>query len=610
MQLSVSMNFCVGLILIIYHNQLAATNAFTYPTSQTSSLFAVKLNGQAFSRSKNKSLSKLTLQSTQNDELYLSELGKKITDAMITSDMFKDVKVAVSPSKRGHRLGLFASQELKANEVAISIPYDNLITLTADHCEKVVLKSFIPENFDGWTGDAGLIAMNLLYELARSVASGSTTESGHTYQPKRSPAIQSFMSIWVQSLPFQNNEYDHPISTWDEDSIETLQLSSTKKIYRVLDDIEEDAAWWEERVWSQNRDIFPEKVTIPGVGQRDCFNEVGFKWAMAMVNSRSIFVDGMLRLVPIADYANHYDDINGELNIEAQEIQPGFFGAFGTSKGVQIRSPLYKNNKNKSAASVSQGHEIFVSYGPKTPADYILEHGFVPKNMIQVASQKQQKSLSSRSKSANNRGLCEVAELTFEIPTDDRFYDDKLDILEFESPLGNPSQSFDVTSVDDPDPVMIQFLRLMHLEGMDAFLLESIFRKEVWDFMDLPVSEKNEEMVVNQIIKKCKNAMEEMDESSSLNEDEALFLGKPNIVEEENSSYDLICATIRILERRALRETILFMEREGEALDLKEYYQERRLKDLGLDSEWNEDENNPDVGWGQTRAPGSGDLDW
>jgi hypothetical protein len=54
------------------------------------------------------------------------------------------------------------------------------------------------------------------------------------------------------------------------------------------------------------------------------------------------------------------------------------------------------------------------------------------------------------------------------------------------------------------------------------------------------------------------------------------------------------------------------MLREKEALDLKEYYQERRLKDLGLDSEWSQEDDmvDSDLNFGQTRQPGSADYDW
>jgi hypothetical protein len=54
-----------------------------------------------------------------------------------------------------------------------------------------------------------------------------------------------------------------------------------------------------------------------------------------------------------------------------------------------------------------------------------------------------------------------------------------------------------------------------------------------------------------------------------------------------------------------------FLQREKEALDLKEYYQERRLKELGLNSEWSpEDDIGEDLSFGRTRAPGGADYDW
>jgi hypothetical protein len=62
-----------------------------------------------------------------------------------------------------------------------------------------------------------------------------------------------------------------------------------------------------------------------------------------------------------------------------------------------------------------------------------------------------------------------------------------------------------------------------------------------------------------------------------------------------------------------LSKTIAFVQREKEALDLKEYYQERRLKDLGLDSEWSPEDDDmvgDDLSFGQTRAPGGADYDW
>jgi hypothetical protein len=67
--------------------------------------------------------------------------------------------------------------------------------------------------------------------------------------------------------------------------------------------------------------------------------------------------------------------------------------------------------------------------------------------------------------------------VTLELDSEDRFYDDKMDTQEFETfeqqyPL-DPKQSFDLVSAPgrdgDPDPAMIQFVRLCKLGGTDAF---------------------------------------------------------------------------------------------------------------------------------------------
>jgi [ribulose-bisphosphate carboxylase]/[fructose-bisphosphate aldolase]-lysine N-methyltransferase len=174
-----------------------------------------------------------------------------------------------------------------------------------------------------------------------------------------------------------------------------------------------------------------------------------------------------------------------------------------------------------------------------------------------------------------------------------------MDILEFETydqaPM-DPVQSFNVVSQigldGEPDQAMVQFVRLCKLGGTDAFLLESIFRKEVWGFMALPVSEQNELQVVTTIIDLCQHALDEINSCPADGPD--------------------VCQKLRLAESKALTKTMEFLKREREALDLKEYYQERRLKDLGLDSEWSPESDiiDPELGFGQTRLPGGADYDW
>lgn len=50
---------------------------------------------------------------------------------------------------------------------------------------------------------------------------------------------------------------------------------------------------------------------------------------------------------------------------------------------------------------------------------------------------------------------------------------------------------------------LVQFLRLLCLSGEDSFLLESIFRNEVWEFMEEPVSRSNEEAVNEALSTRC-----------------------------------------------------------------------------------------------------------
>jgi len=499
-------------------------------------------------------------QTLEQSTLESGGSGKKI------SDITKTCKVQVGPSKSGHRLGLVATSQIKKGEVMLSMPYDDLFVLTPELAKKQVFAESLPEGYDGWTGDVGFIAMLVLNELAKASSNGSGIPL-----PKRSAMIDNFMASWVKCLPsLEEMKSLHPL-LWSEDDQEILQSSSTSKIYQSLDDCEEDATWLIERIWSKDRQTFPEYVTLGNAEEEiPCFTTDGFKWAMAIAQSRSVFTDGSLRLIPYMDMCNHNDR-------NTQEVTGGFMGTFGTTKGAQLTA----------AQDYSIGDEVFCSYGPKSAADYLLEHGFCPPQTFKTA----------------------VSELTFELDSEDRFYDDKLDILEFETyelaPM-DPVQSFDIVSEigrdGEPDPAMIQFVRLCKVGGTDSFLLESIFRKEVWGFMSLPVSEPNELAVTNTIIDACQKALDDMAQAGSSNDDsDAETLGV-------NAQ---VCKQLRESETKALTRTMEYLLREKEALDLKEYYQERRLKDLGLDSEWApEDDVNPDLGFGQTRLPGGADYDW
>jgi [ribulose-bisphosphate carboxylase]-lysine N-methyltransferase len=489
---------------------------------------------------------------------HLEEISRNFNDAFenCRKEITRTCNVKMGPSPNGGsmRLGWIATKDIKKGEIIANMPYDELWEISSKTARKTVFKDVLDEKYEGWTGDTGLVALSLLNEIARSSTGAAGIE-----KPERPPQIQAFIEEWIRSLPTPTDmKSDHPLF-WPEEDREVLQLSSNTKIYRVLDDIEEDAKWLIENIFDKDRETFPEKIQLSSGIDVPCFSVEGYKWAMALTQSRSFFVDGKSRIMPFMDGGNHDDD--------AMEIRPGFMGTFGTTKGAEVIA----NTKYK------EGDEVFLSYGPKSAADYLLEHGFCPRSSFKTA----------------------VSEVTIEIDSDDKFYDDKLDILEFETydqaPM-DPTQSFDVVSAigrdGEPDPAFMQFVRLKKLNNMDAFMLESIFRKEVWGFMALPVSESNELAVVEAISEICESSLEDLNQCPD---------GGPEI-----------CTQLRESETKALKRTLEFMLREKQALDLKEYYQERRLKDLGLDSEWSREDDigDPELSFGQTRAPGGSDYDW
>ena len=398
--------------------------------------------------------------------LYATDRLQSLADAANSalsshgSDIFKTQNAKVSATD--NRLGLTCTASAKASDAILSYPYYDSdgsgLALSSPLATKVVFKDLLPDGYDGWTGDIGLVAMLLLNEFARLDIGG---DKGINV-PKRKRGIQTLMDAWVTSLPsFEEMKEIHPL-LWEEDDQEVMQSSSTKKIYRLLDDIEDDASWLDEKLWSSDRVKFPEEVTIR-VGDaeetRPCYSQDGFRYAVALVRSRSFFVDGALRMLPYLDYANHDD-------FDTIEISGG-----GVGGGIGMVWESAKGALLKSGKTLEVGDEVKISYGPKGPADYLLDHGFVPE-MCQ---------------STSNTGGAVTAELSFELDDSDRFRDDKLDVLEYETyelaPM-EPTQVFDVTggpgSTGEPDPAMLQFLRLLKLGGKDAFLLEGIFRKEVW----------------------------------------------------------------------------------------------------------------------------------
>uniref|UniRef100_A0A7S4EDY2 Rubisco LSMT substrate-binding domain-containing protein n=2 Tax=Pelagomonas calceolata TaxID=35677 RepID=A0A7S4EDY2_9STRA len=271
-----------------------------------------------------------------------------------------------------------------------------------------------------------------------------------------------------------------------------------------------------------------------------------FLLALAWVISRSVEVpDVGLCLAPGLDLVDHddlLDPFEEDLLCELGPRGPG---------GIQL--PGRKTVRFLAPEDRTKGEKLVASYGALPAAAYLERYGFLPRT-------------------GAARRFAATAELRFELREEDRFIDDKLNLLYLNGAI-------DGEEVDDgfveaclggePDPEVLRFLRLSLLEGPDAFLLEPIFANEVWNHLGAPISRDNEAAVIKAVADEAEAARQGM------------LVATIGIYEQ-----------LRSAELDALEATQRWADAEVLTLPAKEYYQERRLKSLGLDTEWDEDEGN------------------
>ncbi|GAB2280242.1 hypothetical protein Dimus_014885 [Dionaea muscipula] len=285
-----------------------------------------------------------------------------------------------------------------------------------------------------------------------------------------------------------------------------------------------------EEVILSHQQLFPSPVTLDD-----------FVWAFGILRSRAFSrLSGQtLVLVPLADLINHSPNITRE--DYAWEIKGA--GLFSRDLLFSLRSPV----------PVKAGEQVLIQYDlNKSNAELALDYGFT-------------ESRSERS----------VYTLTLEIPESDPFFGEKLDIAESNG-LGETAY-FDIT-LGQPTllpPTMLPYLRLIALGGTDAFLLESLFMNSIWGHLELPVSRANEELICQAMLTACKSALSGY--NTTVKEDEKSF--------EERNRLDPrleIAVNIRLGEKKVLQQIDEIFRGMETELDGLEYYQERRLRQLGL----------------------------
>ena len=150
-----------------------------------------------------------------------------------------------------------------------------------------------------------------------------------------------------------------------------------------------------------------------------------------------------------------------------------------------------------------------------------------------------------------------------------------LDILERQGYGNSLSVDLEAEQSSELDPALLQFLRLKFIEGKDSFILEACFSSTVWYQLSLPFSKVNELRVFEYILKECESNLKKIEDSNSGNDDTTA----------KGNDIKAALARLRLQEKAALRGTIMKAQNELttlNGLDTREYYQDRRLRELDL----------------------------
>lgn len=261
----------------------------------------------------------------------------------------------------------------------------------------------------------------------------------------------------------------------------------------------------------------------------DKFTLEEFKWAMGQVKGKHVFLGDEAVLVPGMDIIS-FDPLSES---EPFLAGAGMFG--GKVVKVQADRPYRK------------GDQVHMSYGLKGAAQCLEDHGVVPE--VQLAD-------------------CSC-ELVVTVGDGDKFKDDKLNLLEDHG--YGPKATFDLEADTelDIDPLLMQYLRLKFIEGKDAFILEACLSGTAWEQLSQPFSKGNEVKVIDYLIETCDTQLKALtppDLGGNPREGPMLRL-----LEQERGALEGTLARLRMD-----KETL------AEGLDPREYYQERRLRELDL----------------------------
>ena len=424
-------------------------------------------------------------------------------------------------------VALVATQNFEAGEVILRVPSSEC--LTADAVADLDAVRALPPDTPAWVQLAVAIA-------ALRVGGGGGRWGPYIRATAASPGLARL----------------HPVA-WSAttlDALEGTQTFATLASYRAF----VEAAW---------NDASVSGATIPaGDDVSDDVDFDAFLWGFGFLKANALPPFGELadlRIVPGLHLVRHGRDATCAIRAAGARGKGG--GLLGGLGGGGNSGEGGDAVELVATRAIAQGAPLLADLGPGRPETAaFLDLGALCLSRPVVG-----------------------VELTLELMPSDRNLDDKCDVLEINGLA--PQSTFRVMrGVEGGEggeaipSAMMAYLRLFHLGGADAFLLESIFRNDVWGFLLEPVSAENEAAV-------CTSMIDHFSATLATFPREGKGEGKEGEMEGEGDGEGREGALARAvlgLESEGMAHVLSLFQAEREGEEDKEYYHERRLKSLGL----------------------------
>lgn len=348
-------------------------------------------------------------------------------------------------------VGLVATNGARRGDVLLAVPLS--LGLSAESALRSSIGAYLAE-FEPYLADYAFIALALLHE--------------------RRLGEESALAPWLLGCPSllpPSGFADLPL-LWGDEGLASLAAATTAGATERMSDVRADFEWLQANVFATAPDVFPPSA----------FSFAAYAAAVATALSRAQPVaadgdeyDARPVLLPLLDLVNH------ELIRPAAAIgyaaakKAGPFGGAAAPACVTLVA---------SAPTVDAGGALSVRYGGSTAGELLLDYGFL------------------------SEPVAAVAPLTFAVDEDDILIDEKCDVLE----LNGLTEEATWLVAEEGETVpgeLMAFLRVKHLSGADAFLLEPVFIDSLWqEHAQLPVSEANERAALTDVGQRCEDAVQ------------------------------------------------------------------------------------------------------